>query len=46
MTNKQFEITMFQHILLILICVAIIFGLSTLEMLLELEQAIETLKDQ
>ena len=40
MTKKQFEIEMFQYILL-LICVAIIFGLSVVEMLLELEQAIE-----
>ena len=46
MTKQQFKIEMFQHILLILICVAIMFGLSTIEMLLELEQAIETVKAQ
>ena len=46
MTKRQFEIDMFMHILLILICVAIMFGLSTIEMLLELEQAIENVKAQ
>ena len=46
MTKKQFEIEMFQYILLLLICVAIIFGLSVVEMLLELEQAIENVKAQ
>ena len=46
MTKRQFEIDMFMHILLILICVAIIFGLSVLEMIVELEQAIETVKAQ
>tara|TARA_Y100001938_G_C7898548_1_gene333432 strand:- start:96 stop:236 length:141 start_codon:yes stop_codon:yes gene_type:complete len=46
MTKKQFEIEMFQLMMLILICVAIIFGLSVVEMLLELEQAIESVKAQ
>mgnify|MGYP003125089428 CR=1 FL=1 len=46
MTKKQFEIEMFQFILLLFICVAIIFGLFVVEMLLELEQVIESVKAQ